>query len=37
MRDWIDQLNFRARVALTILIVAITIAVMAWDMIEISY
>ena len=33
MRRWIDELSFRARVVLTILIVAITItiAVISWD------
>jgi hypothetical protein len=33
MRRKIDGLNFRTRVILTILVVAITIAVIAWDVI----
>jgi hypothetical protein len=33
MRDWIDQLSFRMRVMLTILIIAITVAVIVWDLI----
>jgi hypothetical protein len=37
MRDWIDQLNFCARVALMILVVAITIAVIGWDVIEMPF
>ena len=37
MRRWIDELSFRTRVVLTALVVAITIAVMAWDMIEMSF
>jgi hypothetical protein len=37
MRRWIDELSFRTRVVLTVLVVAIMIAVMAWDMIEISF
>jgi hypothetical protein len=36
MRQWIDELSFGMRVVLIILIVAITIAVMAWDMIELA-
>jgi hypothetical protein len=30
MRRWIDELNFRTRVVLTVLVVAIMIAVVAW-------
>jgi len=37
MRRWIDELSFRTRVVLTALIVAIMIAVVAWDMIEMSF
>jgi hypothetical protein len=37
MRDWIDQLKFAARVALTIVIAATTIAVLIWDMVEIRF
>jgi hypothetical protein len=33
MRDWIDELSFRQRVVLTILIIAITVAVIVWDVI----
>ena len=36
MRRWIDELSFGMRVVLIILIVAITIAVMAWDTIELA-
>jgi hypothetical protein len=31
MRRWIDELSFRARVVLTILIVAIASVIIAWD------
>ena len=34
MRRWIDELSFSARVVLTALVVAIMIAVVAWEMIE---
>ena len=34
MRRWIDELSFRVRVVLMVLVVAIVIAVVAWDMIE---
>ena len=34
MRRWIDEVSFRMRVVLLILVVVITIAVIAWDMIE---
>jgi hypothetical protein len=37
MRRWIDELSFHTRVALTVLVVAIMIAVVAWDMIEMSF
>ena len=37
MRRWIDELSFRTRVVLTALVVAIMIAVVAWDMIEMSF
>jgi hypothetical protein len=33
MRRWIDELSFRQRVVLTILVVAITVAVIVWDVI----
>jgi hypothetical protein len=33
MRRWIDELSFRARVVLMVLVVAIVIAVVTWDMI----
>jgi len=32
MRRWIDEVSFRMRVVLLILVVVITIAVIAWDM-----
>jgi hypothetical protein len=34
MRRWIDEVSFRMRVVLLILVVVITIAVIGWDMIE---
>jgi hypothetical protein len=34
MRRWIDELSFRTRVILTILVGAIAIAVIVWDVIE---
>jgi hypothetical protein len=34
MRRRIDELSFRVRVVLMVLVVAIVIAVVAWDMIE---
>jgi hypothetical protein len=34
MRRWIDELSFRTRVMLTIFVVAITIAMIVWDVIE---
>jgi hypothetical protein len=34
MRRWIDEVSFRTRVVLLILVVVITIAVIGWDMIE---
>ena len=34
MRRWIDEVSFHMRVVLLILVVVITIAVIAWDMIE---
>jgi hypothetical protein len=37
MRRWIDELSFRTRVVLTVLVVAIMIATMAWDMIEMPF
>jgi hypothetical protein len=37
MRRWIDELSFRARVVLTVLVVATMIAVVAWDMIEMPF
>ncbi|MGB7836277.1 MAG: hypothetical protein WBL84_29165 [Xanthobacteraceae bacterium] len=37
MRRWIDELSSRTRVVLTVLVVAITIVAVAWDMIEMSF
>ena len=37
MRRWIDELSFSARVVLTALVVAIMIAMVAWDLIEMSF
>jgi hypothetical protein len=37
MRRWIDELSFCTRVVLTVLVVAIMIAVVAWDVIEMSF
>ena len=37
MRDRSDRLKFRARIALTIVIAATTIAVLIWDMVEILF
>jgi hypothetical protein len=37
MRRWIDELSFHTRVVLTVLVVVIVIAVMAWDMIEMPF
>jgi hypothetical protein len=37
MRRWIDELSFCTRVVLTALVAAIMIAVVAWDMIEMSF
>ena len=34
MRRWIDELSFGMRVVLTILIVAVTMAVIVWEVIE---
>jgi hypothetical protein len=34
MRRWIDELSFRTRVMLTILVGAIAIAVIVWDVSE---
>ena len=34
MRRWIDELSFGMRVVLTILIVAITMAAIVWEVIE---
>ena len=37
MRGVIDELNFRTRVLLMIVVVAIVIAVVGWDMIEVPF
>jgi hypothetical protein len=37
MRRWIDELSFRTRVVLTVLVLTIMIALIAWDMIENSF
>jgi hypothetical protein len=37
MRGWIDELTFHKRVVVTVLVVAIVIAVLAWDAMKTSF
>jgi hypothetical protein len=37
MRRWIDELTFHTRVVVTVLVVAIVIAALAWDVMKTSF